>query len=219
MVLIQQILTGRRSVSFFTAVLWAVICGLAFIIFFSLCSIFCKLSFQSISSIQCLRFLIGLYSCIVAQVLVGSLTGSLLTSCTLTSCTSATGGIVWVTCRRRSIRIRYGSSCISFSKAQSLRSTSAWCTVFTRGRTRFSIVMLISFIKEGVGGIVLGHMSCLFCILSCKPKQASYFLFKIILWLFRSIIRKGILYYLYLLIQRWICKILVIGCPTSPLYL
>src|SRR6266567_2900056 len=104
----------------------------------------------------------GLYSRIVAQFLIGSLTGSLLTSCTL-----VIGGIILVTYRRRSMRICCGLSYISFLKAQSLHLMSAWCVVFTRGHIRFSIVMLISFIKESVRGIVLGHMSCLFYILSC----------------------------------------------------
>src|SRR6266566_6622348 len=102
----------------------------------------------------------GLCSYIVAWVLVGSLTGSLLIFYTLTSCTLVTGGIVWVTCGWYSIQIHYRSSCTSFSKARSLRLTLAWCTVFTYGCMRFSIVMLISFIKEGVRGIVLGYISC-----------------------------------------------------------
>ena len=112
----------------------------------------------------------GLYSHIMARLLMGSLTGSLLTSCVLTSCISAIGGIIWVTCGRRSIRIRCGLSYISFLKAQSLRLMSAWCIVFTYGYTRFSIIMLISFIKEGVRGIVLGYISCLFYILSYKSR-------------------------------------------------
>ena len=93
----------------------------------------------------------GLYSYIVAWFLMGSLTGSLLTSCAL-----AIGGITWVTCGRRSMRIYYGLSCISFLKAQSLRLILAWYIIFTYGRIRFSIIILISFIKEGVRGIVLG---------------------------------------------------------------
>ena len=139
----------------------------------------------------------GLYNYIVAQFLMGSLTGSLLTSYTL-----ATGGITWVTCGRRSIRIHYRLSCISFLKTQSLRLTSAQYIVFTYSHIRFSIIMLISFIKESIRGIVLGHMSCLFCILSYKLRQASHFLPKIILWFLRSIIRRGTLYYLYLLTRR-----------------
>ena len=95
---------------------------------------------------------------------------------------------------------------------------SAQQIVLIQGRTRFSIIMLISFIKEGVRGRVLGQISRLLCILSYKPKQASYFLPKIILQLLRSIIRKGTLYYLRLLTQRYIYKILVIGYPTYPLY-
>ena len=194
--------TGGRSASFFTAVRRAIFCGLGFTILFNSRSIFHKLSFQSISSVQYLRFLVGLYSRIVAQFLMGSLTGSLPTSYTLTSCTLATGGITQVTCGQYSMRIRYRLSCTSFLKAQSLRLMLAQYTVFTYSYIRFSIIILISFIKENIRGIVLGQISCLFCILSYKPKQASYFLFKIILQLLRSIIRKGILYYLYPLIQR-----------------
>ena len=160
----------------------------------------------------------GLYSRIVARFLMGSLTGSLLTSYALTSCTLAIGGIIWVTCGRRSIRIHYKLSYISFLKAQSLRLTLAQYIVFTYGYIRFSIIILISFIKEGVRGIVLGHISRLFCILSCKLRQASYFLPKIILWFPRSIIRRGILYYLRPLIQRQIHKIFIIGYPTYLLY-
>ena len=160
----------------------------------------------------------GLYSHIVAWFLIGSLTGSLLTSYALTSYTLAIGGIIQVTCGRCSIWIHCRLSCISFSKARSLRSTSVQCIVFTCGRIRFSIIMLISFIKEGVRGIVLGHISRLFCPSSCKLRQASYFLPKIILWFPRSVIRRGILYCLCPLIQRQIYKMLVIGCPTCPLY-
>src|SRR6266702_574531 len=101
----------------------------------------------------------------MAWFLVGSLTGSLLTSYTL-----VTGGIILVTYRRHSMRICYRLSYISFLKAQSLRLTLAWYTIFTYSYIRFFIVMLISFIKEGVRGIVLGHTSCLFRILSCKPR-------------------------------------------------
>src|SRR6266567_2161540 len=110
-------------------------------------------------------FLIGLYSYIVVWFLIGSLTSSLLTSCTL-----VIGGIAWVICGRYSMRIYCGSSYISFSKAWSMRLISAWYTVFTHNHIRFSIVMLISFINEGVRGIVLGYISCLFHILSCKLK-------------------------------------------------
>ena len=152
----------------------AVFCSLGFIILFNSCSIFRKLSFQSISSIQCIRFLIDLYSCIMARFLIGSLTGSLLTSCIL-----VIKGIILVTCRQYSMRICYGSSYISFSKAQSLHLTSAWCTVFTHSYIRFSIIMLISFIKEGVRGIVLGHISRLFYILNYKLRQASHFFLKL----------------------------------------
>ena len=95
---------------------------------------------------------------------------------------------------------------------------SAQQIVLIQGRIRFSIIMLISFIKEGVRGRVLGQISYLPYISSYKPKQTSYFLPKIILQLPRSIIRKGILYYLYLLIRRYIYKILVIGYFTYLLY-
>ena len=160
----------------------------------------------------------GLYSCIVARFLIGSLTGSLLTSCALTSYTLAIGGITWVTCGRRSIQIRCGLSYISFSKAQSLRLTLAQYIVFTYGHIRFSIIILIFFIKKGIRGIVLGHISRLFRTLSCKLRQASHFFPKIILWFPRSIIRRGILYCLCLLIWRWIYKMLMIGYPIYLLY-
>ena len=216
---IQQMLIGKRLVSFFTAVCWAIFCGLRFRVLFNSRFIFYKLSFQSISSIQRLRFLMGLCSHIVAQLFMGSLTGSLPTSYALTSCTLATGGIAQVTCRRHSIQICCRSSCISFLKAQSLCSTSAQCIVFTRSCIRFSIVMLISLIKEGVRGIVLGYTSRLFYTSSYKLRQASYFLPKIILWFPKSIIRRGTLYCLHLLIQRQIYKIFLMGCPTYLLYL
>ena len=159
----------------------------------------------------------GLCSRIVAWFLMGSLTGSLLTSCALTSCTLAIGGITWVTCGRRSIWIYCGLSYISFLKAQSLHLILAQYIVFTYGRIRFSIIILISFIKEGVRGIVLGYISRLFHTLSYKPRQASHFLPKIILWFLRSIIRRGILYCLYPLIHRQIHNTLVIGYPTCLL--
>ena len=38
------------------------------------------------------------------------------------------------------------------------------------------------------------------------------------LWFLRSVIRRGALYCLHPLIQRWIHKILVIGYPICPLY-
>ena len=116
------------------------------------------------------------------------------------------------------MRIRCGLSCISSLKARSLRLTLAQYIVFTYSRIRFSIIMLISFIKEGVRGIVLGYISRLFRILSYKPKQASYFLPKIILQLLRSVIRKGTLYCLRLSTRRYIRKILIIDYPTYPLY-
>ena len=139
-------------------------------------------------------FLMVLCSCIVAWFFKGSLASSLLTSCIL-----VVGGVTQVIYRRYIIQIYCKLSCISFLKAQSLYLASAQCIVFIYSCIRFSIVMLISFIKEGVKGIVLGYISCLFYILSYKPKQASYFLFKIISWLPKSIIRKGILYCLHLL--------------------
>ena len=139
----------------------------------------------------------GLYSYIVAWFLIGSLTGSLLTSCT-----SVIGGVIGVTCRRRSMRIRCGLSYISFLKAQSLYIVLVQQIVLIQGYIRFFIIILISFIKEGVRGRALGQISYLLYILSYKPKQASYFLPKIILQLLRSVIRKGILYYLYLLTRR-----------------
>ena len=123
-----------------------------------------------------------------------------------------------VTYGRRSMRIRCGLSYISFLKAQSLRLTSTQYIVFTYSRTRFSIIILISFIKEGARGIVLGYTSHLFYTLSYKLRQASHFLSKIILQFPRSIIRRGMLYCLRPLIQRQIRKMLVIGCPIYLLY-
>ena len=110
----------------------------------------------------------GLYSYIVARLLIGSLTGSLLTSYALTSYILTIGGITWGTYGRRSIWIYCGLSYISFLKAQSLHLILVQYIVFIYGCIRFSIIILISLIKEGVRGIVLGHMSCLFRILSCK---------------------------------------------------
>ena len=160
----------------------------------------------------------GLYSCIVARFLIGSLTGSLPTSYALTSYTLAIEDIIQVTCGRYSIRIYYRLSCIFFLKAQSLRLILAQCIIFTYGCIRFFIIILISFIKEGIRGIVLGHISRLFHILSYKLRQASHFLPKIISWFPRSIIRRGTLYYLCLLIRRQIHRMLVIGYPTCLLY-
>ena len=159
-------------------------------------------------------FLIVLYSYIVARFLKGSLTSSLLTSYIL-----VTGGVAQVTCGRYSMQIYYRLSYISFLKAQSLRLMSAQYIVFTYSRIRFSIIMLISFIKQGIRGIVLGHISYLFYILSCKPKQASHFLPKIMSWFPRSIIRRGVLYCLRPSMRRWIRKILVIVYPICLLYL
>ena len=116
------------------------------------------------------------------------------------------------------MQIRYRLSCTSFLKAWSLRIALAQQIVLIQGCIRFSIIILISFIKEGVRDRDLGQRSCLFRILSYKPKQASHFLFKIILWLPRSVIRKGMLYYLYLLIQRQIHKIVIISGPIFLLY-
>ena len=160
----------------------------------------------------------GLYNYIMAQFLVGSLTGSLPTSYALTSYTLATGGIVRVTYGRRNIQIHYRLSYTSFSKARSLRLMLAQYTVFTHGHIRFSIIILISFIKEGVRGIVSGYISRIFHILSYKLRQASYFLPKIILQFPKSIIRRGILYCLRPLTWRQIRKILMIGYPTYLLY-
>ena len=156
----------------------------------------------------------GLYSCIVTWFLIGSLTGSLLTSCTL-----VTGGITLVTYKQYNMQIRYRLSYISFLKAQSLCLILAQCIVFTYSYIRFSIIILISFIKEGVRGIVSGHISRLFYILSCKLRQASHFLPRIISWFLRSVIRRGILYCLCLSMRRQIYKILVISYPICPLYL
>ena len=117
------------------------------------------------------------------------------------------------------MQIRCGLSYISFLKAQSLYIVLAQQIVLIWGYIRFSIIMLISFIKEGVRGRILGQISRLLYILSYKPKQASYFLPKIILQLLRSIIRKGILYCLCPLTRRQIYKIVRIGGPTYPLYL
>ena len=158
-------------------------------------------------------FLVVPCSYIVAQFFRGSLTSSLLTSYT-----SVTGGKAQVICRRYNIQICYRSSYTSFSKAQSLRLISAWYIVFTYSHIRFSIIMLISFIKEGVRGIVLGHTSRLFYISSYKPRQASHFLSKIISWFPKSMIKKGTLYCLRLSTWRQIRKMLVISCPTYLLY-
>ena len=116
------------------------------------------------------------------------------------------------------MRIRSGLSYISFLKAQSLCIALVQQIVLIQSYIRFSIIMLISFIKEGVRGRVLGQISRLLYILSYKPKQASHFLLKIILQLLRSIIRKGTLYYLRLLTRRQISKIIIIEGPTYPLY-
>ena len=78
--------------------------------------------------------------------------------------------------------------------------------------------MLISFIKDDAGGRVLGQISHLLYTLSYKPKQTNHFLPKIILQLPKSVIRKGILYYLCLLTRRYIRKIVIIGGPIHPLY-
>ena len=145
---------------------------------------------------------------------MGSLTGFLLTSGV-----SIMGGITWAIYGRHSMQICCGLSCTSFLKARSLHLASAQCIIFSYSRIRFFIMILISFIKEGVGGIVSGHISCWFYILSYKPKQASHFFFKIMSQFPKSIIRRGILYCLYPLTQRQIYKILMIGCFVCPLYL
>ena len=62
--LIQQILTGGRSIGFFTDFYQAGFYSIGFIVFFSLYSIFYKLFFRSISSIYCLIFLAFYYSCV-----------------------------------------------------------------------------------------------------------------------------------------------------------
>ena len=142
-------------------------------------------------------FLVVLYSCIVAQFFIGSLADFLLTSCILVA-----GSIIQVIYRRHSMQIYCRSGCISFLKAQSLHLVLAQYIVFIYSCIKLSIIMLISFIKEGIRGIVLGYISHLFYTLSYKPKQASHFLLKIILWFLRSIIRRGMLYYLCLLTQR-----------------
>ena len=146
---IQQILIGGRSISFFTAGFRAVIYGLGFIILFSLFSIFRKLSFQSIHLVQRLMFLIVLY--IEAWVLIGSLTGSLLTSGVLIA-----GGITQAIYGQYSMRICYGLSYISFLKARSLHSALVQYIIFIYGHIRFSIIILISFINKGIRGIVSG---------------------------------------------------------------
>ena len=117
------------------------------------------------------------------------------------------------------MRICCGLSYIAFSKAQSLYKISAQQIVLIQGYIRLSIIILISFIKEGVRGRVSGQISPLLYILSYKPKQANYFLPKIILQLLRSVIRKGTLYCLCPLTRRQIYKIVVIGGPTCLLYL
>ena len=190
----------------------AVFYGIGFIILLSLYPIFRKLSFQLISLVQYPVFLVFLYSYIGPKFSIRNLSSLLLTSQV-----SSAGGVIQVQ-RRRSIQICCGLSYISFLKAQSLYIVLAQQIVLIQDRIRFSIIMLISFIKEGVKGGVLGQISCLLYILSYKPKQASYFLLKIILQLLRSVIRKGILYYLRLLTRRCIYKILIIGYPTYLLY-
>ena len=192
----------------------AVFYSIGSIIFLSLYSIFHKLSFQSISLVQRPVFLAFLYSYIEPKYSVGDLGRSLLTSQV-----SSAGSVIQVVQGRRSIWIYCGLSCISFLKAQSLYIALAQQIVLTQSYIRFSIIMLISFIKEGVRGRVSGQISRLLYTLSYKLKQASYFLPKIILQLLRSVIRKGTLYYLRPLTRRQIYKIVIIGGPTRPLYL
>ena len=175
----------------------AIFYGIGFIVFLSSRSIFRKLFFRSISLVQRLISLAFLYSYVGPKFSIGNLARSLLTSQVF-----STGGILQVVQGRRSIQIRYGLSYISFLKAQSLRIASAQQIVLIQGRIRFSIIILISFIKEGVRGRVSGQINRLPYILSYNPKQGGYFHFKIILQLPRSVIKKGILYYLRLLIQR-----------------
>ena len=182
----QQILTSGRFIGFFTDVPQTVFYGGGVITLLSSCFIFHKLSFRSIRLVQRLIFLTALYSCI----------GPKLAGLLLTSWVSSTGSAILIVWGRRSIWTHCRLSCISFLKAQSLRIALAQWTVSIYSRIRFSIVMLISFIKEGVRGRVLGQTSRLLHTSSCKPRQASHFLSKIILQLSRSVIRKGILYYL-----------------------
>ena len=118
--LIQQILTSRRSVGFFTDYYQAVFCGLGFIIFLSSYSIFRKLSLRSIYLVQHLILLAILYSYIGPKFPMGSSTSFLLTFLI-----SSAGSIIQVVWGRRSIQTRYGLSYISFLKAWSLRIASA----------------------------------------------------------------------------------------------
>ena len=152
---------------------------------------------KQLCSVQCPVFFVVLYGCIGPRFSTGVLAGSLLIFCV-----SVAGGIVQAIWGRHSIQICCGLSCTSFSKARSLCIALAQWAVFIHSCMRFSIIILISFIKEGVGGIVLGQTSCLFYTLSCKPKQASHFLPKIILWLPKSVIKKGTLYCLCLSTQK-----------------
>ena len=188
----QQILTGGRSIGFFTDFYQAVFYSIGFIVFFSLYSIFYKLSFQSISLVQRPVFLAFLYSYIGPKFSMGDIARLLLISQV-----SSTGGVIQVIQGRRSIWTRCGLSYMSFLKAQSLCIALAQQILSIYGHIRFFIIMLISFIKEGIRGRVLGQTSRLLYILSYKSRQARHFIFKIILWLPRSVIRKEILYYLY----------------------
>ena len=138
-VLIQQISTSRRSVSFFMDIYQAVFYSIRFIIFLSLRSIFHKLSFLSISLVQRPIFLAFLYYYIGPKFSVEGLARLLLTSQV-----SSAGGVIQVVQGRRSIRIRYGLSYISFLKAQSLRIVSTQQIVLIQGRIRFYIIILIS---------------------------------------------------------------------------
>ena len=189
--LIQQILTSRRFIGFFTDVLQTIFYSRGVITLLSSYSIFYKLSFWSIHLVQHLIFLTALYSYI----------GPKLASLLLTSQVFSAGGAILVVQGQRSIQTCYGLSCTSFLKAWSLYIASAQQTVSIYSYIRFSIIMLISFIK-GVRGKVLGQTSHLLRTSSCKPREASLFFFKIILWLPRSVIRKGILYYLCPSTQR-----------------
>ena len=118
--LIQQILTSGRSIGFFTDYYQAVFYGLGFIILFSSCSIFYKLSLQSIYLVQRPMLLTILYNCIGPKFPIGSSASFLLTFLIFSM-----GGIIQVVQGRRSIQIRYRLSYTFFLKAQSLRIASA----------------------------------------------------------------------------------------------
>ena len=111
---------------------------------------FYKLFLQSIHLVQRLILLTILYGCIVPKFPIGSLASSLLTFLIFSA-----DGIIQVVQGRRSIQIHYGLSYTSFLKAWSLHIALAQQIVLIYSRIRFSIIILISFIKEGIRGIVL----------------------------------------------------------------